>query len=218
MELLFDLDGTLTDPASGITRCLEHALRSLGRQVPSSDALRRYIGSPLRETFGELLATADPCAIDAAVRHYRDRFGTVGLYENALYCDVPDGLTELRGLQHRLWVVTSKPRVYAERIVEHFRLKEFFQDIYGSELSGERVVKGDLIAHVLKEERLSPPKVWMIGDRSYDIIGGRTNGTLTMGVLWGYGSREELREARPDVLAESMSVLVDHLLSSTSTG
>jgi phosphoglycolate phosphatase len=207
MDLFFDLDGTLTDPATGITRCLEHALHALGRQAPPLEHLQRYIGPPLRRTFAELLATPQHNVIEAAVAHYRERFSAVGLYENEVYPDVPAGLAALRDAGHRLWVVTSKPAIYARRIVEHFELAALFQDVYGSELSGKNTDKLELIAHVLASERLDSAQAWMIGDRAEDIVGGRGNRTGTIGVLWGYGSKEELTRAKPDIIVESMARL-----------
>ena len=208
MELLFDLDGTLTDPEVGITQCIAHALTSLGRSSPPANLLRRYIGPPLRGAFAELLGTEDEPTIDAALGYYRQRFVAVGMYENEVYKEVPDGLAMLRERGHRLWVATSKPAVYARQILEHFHLNLLFQAIYGSELSGERADKGALIAHILERERLDSSDVWMIGDRAHDIVGGRANNTRTMGVLWGYGSEEELLSAKPNCVADSMATLI----------
>jgi phosphoglycolate phosphatase len=171
MELLFDLDGTITDPERGIAQCINHALDGAGRPSPPIDLLRRYIGPPLRGTFAELLETEDESAIDTALDCYRHRFVQVGMYENEVYEDVPRSLDALRQRGHRLWVATSKPEVYARRILEYFELSTLFQDIYGSELSGERSDKGALIANILERERLDPSDVWMIGDRSHDIAG-----------------------------------------------
>ena len=207
MELFFDLDGTLTDPAVGITLCLQHAVTRLGGQPPPAQALTRFIGPPLRTTFCELLATEDAVVVDAAIRHYRERFADVGMFENAVYADVPAALDMLRADGHRLWLVTSKPEVYARTIVTHFGLRHHFAEMYGSELSGERTDKAELIAHVLDRQRLSPERVWMIGDRAHDITGGRRNGVRTMGVLWGYGSADELRGAGADAVVTSMTEL-----------
>lgn len=207
MDLFFDLDGTLTDPARGITLCLRHALLALGRQVPPVEHLRRYIGPPLRGTFVDLLATNERAVIDAAIAHYRERFSAVGLYENEVYPDVPNGLAALREAGHQLWVVTSKPWVYACRIVEHFELTSLFRGVYGSELSGRNTDKTELIAHVLESEQLDPADARMIGDRAADIMAGRANGTGTIGVLWGYGSEEELVKAEPDIIVNSMARL-----------
>ena len=207
MELLFDLDGTLTDSSVGITLCLQHAIVRMGGQPPPAHELTRFIGPPLRSTFCELLATEDPVRLAAAIDHYRERFAGVGMFENAVYADVPPALDTLRARGHRLWVVTSKPEVYARTIVAHFGLEHHFAGMYGSELSGERTDKGDLIAHVLERQRLAREQVWMIGDRAHDVIGGRRNGVRTMGVLWGYGSETELREAGADAIVASIEDL-----------
>ncbi len=211
MDLLFDLDGTLTDPLPGIGRCIQHAMARLGQEVPPEATLARFVGPPLRGTFAELLATADVQLIETAVAHYRERFATVGLYENAVYPDVAAGLAALAAAGHRLRVVTSKPVVYARRIVEHFGLRAHFQDVHGSELDGRNVDKTDLIRVVLQQERIAPAGAWMIGDRAQDLRGGRANGVRTAGVLWGYGSEPELRAESPDLLVRHMSELVAHL-------
>lgn len=210
-DLFFDLDGTLTDPARGITLCFQHTLRWMGRPAPDTADLLRYIGPPLRGTLAHLLATDDAEVIEAAIAHYRERFAATGMYENEVYPDVPPGLATLRAAGHRMWVVTSKPEVYARKILEHFGLMEYFREVYGPDLGGRFAEKTALIAHVLEREGLDPAGVWMIGDRVYDIHGGRTNGTRTAGVSWGYGSEDELRTAGADVLVTSMSALVAHL-------
>jgi phosphoglycolate phosphatase len=211
MELLFDLDGTLTDPVLGITRSIQHALVKLGRVAPETAALARYVGPPLRATFAELLDDDDPALVAQAVALYRERFSEIGLYENAVYPEVPPALAALVEAGHRLWVVTSKPHVYARRIVAHFGLRGWFTDIYGSELDGHNTDKVDLIRVVLANERLPPAQTWMIGDRALDVRGGRENGTRTAGVLWGYGSEDELRAAGPDLVLPRLGHLVDHL-------
>lgn len=207
MELFFDLDGTLTDPAAGITLCLQHAVVRMGGQPPPTHELTRFIGPPLRATFCELLATDNAALLDTAIGHYRERFAAVGMFENAVYDGVPATLDALRDDGHRLWLVTSKPQVYARTIVDHFRLDHHFVELYGSELSGERTDKAELIAYVLDRHRLARECVWMIGDRAHDITGGRHNRVRTMGVLWGYGSEDELRAAGPDAVVASMQEL-----------
>lgn len=209
MNLFFDLDGTLTDPGIGITRCIQHALVRLGRPAPSTDLLRSCVGPPLYDSFAELLETQDPATIAEAIRLYRERYAPVGMFENRVYEDVPGGLETLRRNGHRLWVVTSKPHVFARQIVEHFGIAGFFEKVYGSELSGENVDKGDLIGVVLEQESLSPDLVWMIGDRRHDVEGARHNGVDAIGVLWGYGSQEELLAARPRQIVGSMSELCE---------
>jgi phosphoglycolate phosphatase len=200
MNLLFDLDGTLTDPLVGIGRSLQHAMARMGREPPALEALARYVGPPLRDTLAELLGSDDPAMVERAVRHYRERFGDVGLFENTVYAGVPDAVAALAARGHRLLVATSKPTIYARRIVERFGFGRWFQGVHGSELDGRNVDKVDLIRVVLKAEGLEAGATWMIGDRAPDVRGGRANATRTAGVLWGYGSETELRAAEPDAL------------------
>lgn len=208
MELLFDLDGTLTDPVVGITRCIQHALRGLGREPGGDGELAQYVGPPLRATFAALLSTNEEGLISRAIDLYRERFVAVGMFENEVYSGVANGLGQLAADNHSLWVVTSKPQVYAQQIIVHFGLLGWFSGIYGSELGGRNADKTDLVREVLENEHMKPDETWMIGDRAHDVRGGRVNGTRTAGVLWGYGTEEELRAEEPDMLVESMEDLV----------
>jgi len=209
VNLLLDLDGTLTDPAVGITRSIQHALAGMGRPVPPARELLRFIGPPLRGTFQELLDTRSGEHVDEAIRRYRERFVAVGMFENELYADVPEALNRLRLRGHRLWVVTSKPHVFARRIIDHFGLTSVFEGVYGSELSGENVDKADLIHIAVDREGLAIEDSWMIGDRAQDILGARANGVASIAALWGYGSVEELRAVNPDRMARSMRELAE---------
>jgi phosphoglycolate phosphatase len=191
--LLFDLDGTLTDPRPGIVGCLRHALDRLGRACPDEDVLATCIGPPLRDSFARLLDTHDGALIEEGVRIYRERFGVLGLFENRVYDGVPDMLERLRG--QRLLVATSKMAAFAERIVAHFDLAPYFSAIYGAEPDGRFDDKTELLAHLLRREALAPGAAIMIGDRAFDIVAARANGLRAVGVLWGYGSEHELREA-----------------------
>ena len=211
MEIFFDLDGTLTDSGVGITRCLQYALVNLGKPVPTADALRRFVGPPLRTTLVEILSTQDEVTLGEGIRLYRERFTAVGMFENDLYADVPLGLETLRHDGHRLWVVTSKPYVYACQIIQHFELAQWFERVYGSELSGVNTDKGDLIREVLSREHISPQQAWMVGDRIHDIQGARKNSVGAIAVTWGYGTEQELQEARPDHLVASMAELCEYL-------
>ncbi|HTB77123.1 MAG TPA: HAD hydrolase-like protein [Polyangiaceae bacterium] len=208
MNLFFDLDGTLTDSKPGIVASIRHALRAVDVEPPPVDEIARLIGPPTQDAFARLLGTTDRASIDRAVQAYRDRFASVGMFENSVYPGVLDGLGALRARDFDMWVVTSKPQVYAQTIVEHFGLRGFFREVYGPELSGERSDKGELIAYILGVERLRTADTWMIGDRMHDIVGAKKNGLRAAGVLWGYGSREELRDAGADVLYEAMPDLV----------
>lgn len=209
MNIFFDLDGTLTDPGPGITRCVEHALVSLGRPAPDLESLKRFVGPPLQQSFAEILETREEVA--EAIRLYRERFVPVGMFENSVYPDVPPGLAALKRAGHRLWVVTSKPHVYARRIVEHFGLSGLFEEVYGSELSGENADKTDLLREVLAREAVRPEDACMIGDRALDVLAARAHGVEAIAVLWGYGSKEELAAAAPDRVVASMLELCEHI-------
>jgi phosphoglycolate phosphatase len=191
--VFFDLDGTLTNPKPGITQCIAHALSGLGRTPPDLDELRWCIGPPLRGTFARLLDTTDGTMLDRAIALYRERFGTVGIFENALYPGIPEAVAAVRSAGFPTFVATSKPHVYAVQIVAHFGLDHLFDGVYGSELDGTRVDKTDLIAYALAEEQLDPRHVVMIGDREHDMIGACRNGVRAIGVTYGYGSEDELR-------------------------
>jgi len=209
VNVFFDLDGTLTDPGVGITRCLQHALVSLGREVPPTSALRRFVGPPLHESFAELLGPGEGALVEQAVRLYRERFEETGMFENELYPGVPEGLQALNGDGCRLWVVTSKPTVCADLIVDHFGLRRWIQGVHGSELSGANADKRRLIREVLDARHLAGRETWMVGDRRHDIRGARQNGVPCIGVLWGYGSAEELDEAEPDHIVATMAELCE---------
>lgn len=195
----------------GISRSLQHALVRLGREPPEAAELRRFVGPPLHAIFAELLATADAALIASAIAHYRERFATVGLYENVVHAGIAPLLDELAGGGHRLFVVTTKPHVYARRILAHFGLDGWFGAVYGSELDGRHSDKTELVALALERERLTAAATWMIGDRAFDVDGGRANGTRTAGVLWGCGTEDELRASAPDLLARTVGELRDGL-------
>jgi phosphoglycolate phosphatase len=192
--LVFDLDGTLTDPLPGIAGCLRYALARLDRPCPDDDALGIYIGPPLRGTFAILLGTTDHTLIEAALRFYRERFAAVGLFENRVYDGVPGMLDRLQ-VVGPLLVATSKMAEYAERIVRHFGLSSYFAGVYGAEPGGHFDDKADLLAHLVRRERLTAERTIMIGDRVFDVAAARANGLRAIGALWGYGSERELREA-----------------------
>jgi phosphoglycolate phosphatase len=200
-QLLFDLDGTLTDPRDGIVRCIQHALAELGVAVPHDTALERYIGPPIRDTFRELLPGHE-ASVERAVELYRARFLALGMYENRVYPGIPELLRSLCDAGLALHLCTSKPHLFARRILEHFALDAFFTSIHGSELDGTRNEKGELLAYILEREALVPADCAMIGDRRFDIEAASHNGVVGIGVLWGYGSRAELELAgAPHVVA-----------------
>ncbi len=211
--VLFDLDGTLTDPAIGITRCLTFALGSLGKPVPPETELRACIGPPLQKTLPLLLQSDDPSLAQKALYLYRERFATVGKYENFIYPGIPEVLETLRAEGHPLFVATSKPAIYARDILAHFGLDSFFAGVYGSELTGERSDKTDLLAYPLAQEKRNPADCVMIGDRRHDVEGAHSNGMRCIGVTWGYGYRQELLAAGADSLCDTVAELPDRMHS-----
>jgi phosphoglycolate phosphatase len=207
--LLFDLDGTLTDPKPGIVGCIRFALDQLTVACPADDALVQYIGPPLRATFGTLLGTADAQRIEEAMAFFRQRFSVTGLFENQIYDGVPSMLERASRAAAATYVATSKPAVYAERIVKHFGLDEHFRKVYGAELDGRYDDKADLLAHLLGTEGVSRDVAVMIGDRANDIHAAKANGLRAIGVLWGYGSERELIDAGADMLCRAPNELAD---------
>jgi phosphoglycolate phosphatase len=192
MKLLFDLDGTLTDSFQGIARCIAYAIGMLGRTPPPHERLKWCVGPPLKNSLAKLLASDDSKLVEAALAFYRERFGAIGLYENEVYEDIPVTLEALLQMGHTLYVATAKPAVYAEQIIDHFNLRRYFKGVYGSGLDGTRSEKTALISHILQNESLDASETFMIGDREHDIIGAKANAVCGWGVLWGYGTRQEL--------------------------
>jgi len=201
--LLIDLDGTLTDPAEGIVGCFRLALEALGRSPPAAADLTWIIGPPLRRSFADLLGSeGDP---EEALRVYRGRYSTEGLFEAVVYDGVPEALAELRAAGARLFLCTAKPVVYAERILGHFDLRRDFEGVYGAEFDGRYDDKADLIARILDERGLDAGDCRMLGDRKHDVIAASRHAIPTIGALWGYGGADELREAGAAVLCASPS-------------
>lgn len=207
MDVLLDLDGTLTDPAEGITRCIRHALEVHGHAAPPAATLTRYIGPPLLEAFAELVPDAGTVHHQALLECYRERFRDHGMFENRPYEGIHEALVALRESGGRLHLATSKPLVYARRIVEHFGLATHFTSLHGSELDGTRADKTDLVAHVLAEQAIRARDAVMVGDRRHDFVGARANGVRSVGVLWGYGSRVELVAAGAELILDSVDQL-----------
>lgn len=191
--IYFDLDGTLTDPKIGVTRSIRCALNKLGCHAPSENELTWCIGPPLRVSLKTLLGTDD--LAEKALLLYRERFAEIGLYENSLYPEIEALLATLRQSGHRLFVATSKPGIYAERIISHFKLTAYFERVFGSELDGVRSDKTELLNYALSETSDDPTHSVMVGDRRHDMIGARGNRMTAIGVLYGYGSKQELMEA-----------------------
>lgn len=200
--VLFDLDGTLTDPFEGITASIRHALERMGRLAPTPAELRWCIGPPLHDSFPLLLGSAEPVDVADAIRLYRERYIDVGKFENKLIDGISELLDELVDEGVALFVATSKPVAYARDILEHFDLMRRFLSLYGSGLDGTNAAKADLLKHLLTAENIAPADTIMIGDRCHDIEGAKANGVRSVGVLWGYGDRAELEAAGADWIVE----------------
>lgn len=198
---LIDLDGTLSDPKPGITGSIQYGLEKLGMPVPSQDDLEFAIGPPLHDTFLQLVG-GDSQKAQQGLDFYRERFGTVGMYENELYDGIPHVLQRLKDSKLQLFVATSKPHFYADPITKHFGIRDFFEHIHGSEMNGDRVNKGELIQYIIEQEKIDPKDTVMIGDRKHDVLAAKQHGIATIGVLYGYGSKDELTTAGADVLVE----------------
>ncbi len=210
-SILFDLDGTLTDPKVGITTCIRHAMDSLALGAPEQ-SLDWCIGPPLVDSFAVLFDSQDPLLLNEALSLYRERFASIGLYENELYPHVAEGLAKLTNAGYQLYLATSKPHIYARRILEHFEIDQYFTAIHGSELSGARTNKAELIAYIVQQAQLDPQHCVMIGDRQFDIIGAKQNSICSIAVSYGYGSLAELKQAQPDYLFAEFNDLIDFLL------
>jgi phosphoglycolate phosphatase len=206
-NILFDLDGTLTDPKSGITESIQYALRKLGKPIPAVDDLIWCIGPPLQDSLKKLLA-ADTHMTETALSLYRKRYQEIGKCGNQVYPGIPETLTGLIQQGFKLFVATSKPHVYANDIIVHFDLLGFFKRVYGSELDGARADKKELIAFLLKNEEILAENTLMVGDRCYDITGAKKNKVLTLGVTYGYGTIEEMTGAGADYIVDSPQEII----------
>ncbi|MDH5288252.1 MAG: HAD hydrolase-like protein [Betaproteobacteria bacterium] len=193
--VLLDLDGTLSDNFAGISRSIVHALARLGVPSPGDDALRACVGPPLRESFARLVPGLDAAGVEAAIGHYRERYRDVGWRENVAYDGVAGALAALAARRVRMFVCTSKPEVFATRIVAHFGFDAYVERVHGADLAGALDDKRALLAHALSREGIDAAQAVMVGDRHHDVRAARANGVRAIGVLWGYGSRAELEGA-----------------------
>lgn len=208
--LLFDLDGTLIDSLQGIVRCIVHAFDQIGETPPAEEALRDWIGPPLRVSFGEWFGDPVDARIETAVAHYRTRFDCVGWKEHTVYPGVAEALATLAKRGHRMAVVTAKNELHAQRIVESLPYGNLFEEVIGATLDSSRSDKTELIAEALERLGVSPSACTMLGDRRFDIDGARAHGMHSIGVLWGFGTREELERAGADALVATPEDLAAH--------
>ena len=208
IHIYLDLDGTLTDPYEGITKCILHALDELGFPHPGDDYLHSCIGPPLWDTFPELVGEE---LTRKAVDLYRERFVDVGWKENEPYEGVHDMLQALAAAGHTLFVATAKPHMHAARIIEYFGMGDYIHNVYGSELDGTRATKTELLRFAIERNPGDVERI-MIGDRRHDLEAAVNTGMAPIGVSWGYGSIEELQEAGARAIANSPAELVNLIL------
>lgn len=208
--ILFDLDGTLTDPKLGICSCVQHALRAFGIDEPNLDKLEPFIGPPLKDSFMEFYGMSEEEA-EKAIAVYRERFSTVGKFENEVYEGIPELLRALKTLGYHLAVASSKPEVFVNDILKHFQIAEYFDAIVGSELDGSRVAKDEVIQEALNRlfhyKAFQKSKIVMVGDRKFDVNGAKEMGVTSVAVAYGYGPMEELESASPDYIAKTVEEL-----------
>ena len=224
--LLFDLDGTLTYPALGITNSILYALREMGVEPPERESLYQFIGPPLAKTFLEFFPEEK---VQEAIDTYRVYFRAKGMFENTVYDGIPELLRELKARKIPAAVATSKPEEFAVTILEHFGLAEYFTVIGGASMDGSRGEKQQVIEYVLnkldngtsefdisaRKCQVSRSEYLMIGDRKYDMEGAKAFGMTALGVSWGYGTREELTEAGADMIADTPAELLDRITELT---
>lgn len=202
---LFDLDGTLTDPGLGIKNSIRYALRSFGLEELSETTLDQFIGPPLLDSFCRYCHVSDEDS-RRLLTLYREYFSVTGLFENTVYEGVMELLAELKDRGAKIFLATSKPEPYARQILEHFSLAPFFDFVGGSTMDETRTAKDEVIAYVMEQAGIGAFGSVMVGDRTYDVAGGKACGLFTVGALYGYGSREELKDA--DFLIERPAELL----------
>lgn len=210
--LLFDLDGTITDSATGITRCVEYALNYFGIQVSDLHDLLPFIGPPLLDSFKEFYHFTDEQAV-IATEKYRERYKDKGIYENELYPGIEELLVQARQNGKTVILATSKPEIFARRILDYFKLSDYFSFIAGSGLDGSLHTKTDVINYILQSNNITDlSRVVMIGDRKHDIIGAKNVGIDSIGVLYGFGDYDELSEAGATHIIKDIAELRNLLL------
>lgn len=211
--ILFDLDGTLTDPKEGITKSFQYALAHYGIDEPDLDKLEVVIGPPLRDSFVDFYGFTKEKAREAEMK-YRERFSTIGMYENFIYDGIASMLHKLREEGKMLAIASSKPTIFVEKILEHFEIKEYFHHIIGSNLDGTRSDKAEVVDTAIAGfGQVDKCDIIMVGDRKFDVIGAHERGIEVIGVSYGYGGEEELEEAGADYVVNSVVDLEKLLLS-----
>jgi phosphoglycolate phosphatase len=209
--ILFDLDGTLTNPREGIVNSILFALKKLRIREDHINKLDSFIGPPLRDSFAKRYNLNDAMA-DKAMLYYREYYSAKGIFENILYPGIIEMLELLVSNKYQLYVATSKPTVYAIEVLKHFKLDTYFNATIGCHLDNTRTDKTEIIAHVISTFGLLAKRSIMIGDRKHDIIGAKNNSLKTVGVTYGFGSLEELILHNPDFIVNDCKEIKDLFL------
>ncbi|MFS4437040.1 HAD hydrolase-like protein [Paracoccaceae bacterium GXU_MW_L88] len=197
--IYLDLDGTLVDSRESIITSIQYTMKEIGAEHVDEETIRWVVGPPLEVIFQELLGLhAD---LEEAMEIYRAHYTGGNMYEADVFDGIGEMLMDLRETEAGLWIATSKPASYANKIIEHFGIDAHVDGLFGSEESGHNADKTDLIAHALNETEVEAHEAIMIGDRKYDIIGAKNNGVPSIGALWGFGEEGELHMAEADALA-----------------
>lgn len=209
--ILFDLDGTLTVPGIGITNSVMYALDKFGITVKERSSLYKFIGPPLKDSFEGFYGFSSEQS-ELAIKYYREYFKEKGMFENEVYDGIPELLERLKEYGKILIVATSKPEVYSTEILRHFKLYDHFDFVCGATLDETRNKKEDIIRYAMETSGISDrSSAIMVGDREHDIIGAKKNGIDSIGVLFGYGSREELKKAGATYIAGDPSEIFDKI-------
>lgn len=209
--ILFDLDGTLTNPELGITNCVMYALEKFGIKEYDRKKLHTFIGPPLTYSFQNFYGLSEEES-KQAVAFYRERFSVKGLYENEVYVGVPEMLQNLKEQGKKLIIATSKPEEYTIKILKHFDLYKYFDFVAGATMDGSRGEKADIITYALEISSVEDKcQTIMVGDRKYDILGAKENGLDSIGVLFGFGDYEELTNAGATYIAESVEDVLEYI-------
>ncbi|WP_105129854.1 HAD family hydrolase [Streptococcus suis] len=210
--ILFDLDGTLTDSGQGILNSVAYALEKMGIEEPDTANLNRFIGPPLYESFSRFYQLS-PEDTQSAVDAFRVYFKEKGMFENQLYPGIIPLLEELRTAGKTLVIATSKPEIFAKQILEHFGIAHYFDVIAGASLDSSRISKADVIGYAINQLEAFPKHAVMIGDREHDIEGARRHQLPAIGVLYGYGNKQEFEKAGATMIVETIQDLKRILLT-----
>ena len=209
--ILFDLDGTLTDPGEGITNSVAYALNKYGIVNTDRTELYHFIGPPLYDSFMKYYGFSLEKA-HQAVEYYREYYKDKGIFENKLYDGIENCLKKLKEADKKILVATSKPEIFANKILAHFGILKYFDVVAGATLDGRLIEKSDIISYAFKNSGLSKENALMVGDRSFDVLGAKEQGVTSAGVLWGYGSLSELKDAGADLIFERVEDIEKALL------